>query len=52
MKKKQYENPAMTVVKLQHTGMLLNQSGDRSVPTRNRINDWDDGGTTDEAIYM
>ena len=51
MKKKQYENPAMTVVKLQHTGMLLNQS-DKSVPTKNRINDWDDGGTTDETIYM
>ena len=27
MKKKQYENPAMTVVKLQHTQMLM-QSGE------------------------
>ena len=52
MKKKQYQEPTMTVVELQHKTLLLTQSGDRSVPTRGRINDWNDGGTTDDEIYM
>ncbi|MBQ3300633.1 MAG: hypothetical protein IJH04_00510 [Eggerthellaceae bacterium] len=50
MKRKDYERPTMRVVEIQQRGMLM-VSGD---PVRggNSINNWGDGGTTDEDIYM
>lgn len=53
MKKKQYENPAATVVELQHGTMLLLQTSDPE-PVRggHRINNWRNGGTEEEDIYM
>jgi len=50
MKRKDYEKPAMRVVELQHRTMLLQASG--NVGTKSTINNWGDGGTTDEDIYM
>lgn len=53
MKKKQYQEPATMVVELQHKTQLLQASGEPE-PVRggSRINNWKDGGTTDEDIYM
>ena len=49
MKRKDYVKPAMQVVKLQHHGMLMT-SGE--VGAKSSINDWGNGGTTDDEIYM
>ena len=49
MKRKEYRKPTMNVVELQHRTMLLQAS---PVGTKSTINDWGDGGTTDEDIYM
>jgi len=51
MKRKDYEKPTMTIVKLQHHGMLMT-SNTEPVQVGNRINNWGNGGTTDEDIYM
>ena len=50
MKRKDYERPRMRVVEIQQRGLLM-VSGD---PVRggNSINDWGDGGTNNEEIYM
>ena len=52
MKKKVYQEPETTVVELQHGTVLLEGSQNRNVNTRGRINNWKDGDTTDEDIYM
>ena len=52
MKKKQYENPATTVVELQHKTMLLQTSDPEPVRGGHRINNWRNGGTDEEDIYM
>ena len=49
MKRKDYEKPAMRVVELQHRTMLLEAS---PVGTKSAIDDWGNGGTTNEDIYM
>ena len=54
-KKKQYENPMSMVVELQQHGMLMQNTSDpdnERVQGGNRINNWRNGGTTDEDIYM
>ena len=51
MKRKDYSKPVMTIVKLHHTGMLMTSTTE-SVGSKASINDWGDGGTTDEDIYM
>ena len=48
--KKDYEKPAMQVVELQQCTMLLAGSGD--VDMNGLIEGWDDGGTTDDVIFM
>ena len=50
MKKKLYERPTIRVVEIQQRGLLM-VSGDL-VRSGNSINDWGNGGTTDEDIYM
>ena len=50
MRKKLYERPTMRVVEIQQRGLLM-VSGD-PVQGGNSINNWGDGGTTDEDIYM
>lgn len=52
MKRKDYENPTTMVVKLQHTGMLMESDDREPVRGGSRINNWKDGGTDDEEIYM
>ena len=52
MKKKQYQEPTMMVVKLQHTQMLMASGEREQMRGGSRINDWNDGGTTDDEIYM
>ena len=42
----------MTVVELQHTGMLMEQSEQEPVRGGSRINNWKDGDTTDDDVYM
>ena len=49
MNSKHYEKPTMKVVKLQHHGMLMT-SGE--VGAKSSINNWGDGGKTEEDIYM
>jgi len=49
--KRYYEKPAMRVVMLQQHGMLCT-SDPEPVQGGNSINNWGDGGTTDEDIYM
>ena len=49
MKRKDYEKPTMQVVELQHRTMLLQAS---PVGTKSTINDWGDGGSTNDDIYM
>jgi len=54
MKREMYKKPMMMVVEMQHYGMLM-QSGsenNRRVGTKGSIRGWNDGGTTDEDIYM
>ena len=50
MRKKLYERPTMRVVEIRQRGLLM-VSGD-PVQGGNSINDWGNGGTTDEDIYM
>ena len=53
MKRTDYQNPTMTIVKLQHHGMLMVSEGEEGrVGTKNSINSWDNGDTTTEDIYM
>ena len=52
MKKKLYEKPAMRVVEKQQHGMLCTSGDPEPVRGGNSINGWNDGGTTDEDIYM
>ena len=49
MNRKEYRRPQMRVVEIQQRGLLMT-----SDPVRggNSINDWKDGGTTDDDIYM
>ncbi|MBR1414430.1 MAG: hypothetical protein IJ570_01015 [Prevotella sp.] len=49
MRKKLYEKPRMKVVILQQHGMLMQSD---PVQGSNSINDWGNGGTTNEDIYM
>ena len=49
MKRKDYRKPTMQVVELQHRTRLLHAS---SVGAKSAIDDWNDGGTTNEDIYM
>ena len=49
MKRKDYEKPTMKVVLLQHTKMLMTSD---PVDSKASINDWNDGGTTNDEIYM
>ena len=49
MKRKDYRKPTMKVVELQHRTMLLQAS---PVDTKSTINDWGDGGSTNDDIYM
>ena len=45
---KLYERPQMRVVEIRQHGMLM-QSG---IKTKNVIDDWDEGDSTDDEIYM
>ena len=47
--RKKYERPTMKVVELQHRKRLLAGS---SVNSSASINNWQDGGTDTEDIYM
>ena len=49
MTRKDYERPTMKVVELQHRTTLLQSS---PVGAKNSIDNWNDGGTTSEDIYM
>ena len=51
MNKKVYQEPAMRVVQMQHQGMLMT-SDPEPFGSKASINNWGDGGTTDEDIYM
>ena len=48
-KRKLYEKPAMQVYELKQQPQLLVGS---SVDTRSSIDDWGNGGTTDDEVYM
>jgi hypothetical protein len=48
--KKKYGRPVMRVVELQYQSRIL--VGSDPVGSKASINDWDDGDTTDEEIYM
>ena len=50
--KREYRRLAMRVVELQHRTMLLQMSDPKPVRGGNSINDWGNGGTTNEDIYM
>ena len=50
MKRNDYEEPTMRVVSLQQRRHLL--AGSPNVGTKNTINNWGNGGTADEDIYM
>ena len=53
MKRTDYQNPTMTIVNLQHHGMLMVSEGEEGrVGTKNSINSGDNGDTTTEDIYM
>ena len=52
MKRKDYERPTMKVVELRHRTMLLQASPNDSVSPKASINNWQDGGTDTEDIYM
>ena len=47
--RKKYEKPTMQVVKLQQRTQLLAGS---SVGATNSIDNWGDGGTTNDEIFM
>lgn len=49
MKRKDYEKPTMQVVELQQRGLLMTSG---KVGSTNSINDWGDGGSDNEDIYM
>ena len=49
MKKKKYGKPSMKVHELKHKTMLLQGS---PVGARSAIDDWINGGTTEDDIYM
>ena len=49
MESKTYERPAMKAVRLQHQGMLMTSD---PVGSKASINNWQNGDTTDEGIYM
>ena len=51
MPRKDYEKPAMRVVEIRQHGMLMT-SNPEPVSSGNSINDWKDGGTDTENIYM
>ena len=50
MTRKDYERPTMKVVQLQQRTHLLQTSD--PVGSKASINDWNDGGTTNDEIYM
>ena len=55
MKRKTYQRPTTKVVSLQHQGMLMQSGGgegQQSVSPKASINNWQNGDTTDEDIYM
>lgn len=47
MNRKYYEKPTMQVIVLRHTKLLTG-----SVDATNSINDWDNGDTINDDIYM
>lgn len=47
--KMMYVTPAMRTVELRHARMLMTSD---PVGSKATINDWSDGGTTNEEIYM
>ena len=49
MKRKDYERPTMKVVEIRQHGMLMTSD---PVGSKATINDWKDGGTDSEDIYM
>ena len=50
MKRKDYHKPTMQVVELRQRTMLLHASD--PVGSKSVIEDWNDGGTTNDEIYM
>ena len=54
MKRKDYEKPAMQIVQLGRHEMLLQSGGDsqQNVGSTTSIDNWNDGGTTNEDIYL
>ena len=47
--KREYERPAMLVVEIQQRGLLMTSD---SVGAKSSINDWGNGGSDNEQIYM
>ena len=51
MKRKDYQRPTTNVVVIQQRGLLMT-SDPEPVGSKARINNWGDGGTTEEDIYI
>ena len=49
MKKKEYQKPTMTVVKLQQTQMLMTSGGPSMI---NSIDGWGNGGVDNEELTI
>ena len=49
-KKKLYERPTLKVDEPEHRTMIL--AGSRDVGATNSIDDWEDGDTTDDDIFL
>ena len=52
LKRKDYKKPTMKVVELQYRTMLLQASPNENVTPKSSIDDWQDGGTTNDEITM
>ena len=52
MKRKDYQEPTMKVVQLRHRTKLMSGSPNDTVSPTSVIDDWQDGGTTNDEIIM
>ena len=52
MNKKDYQKPAMRVVKIQHSQMLCTSGGSGEPSMRNSIDGWGNGGEDNEELTI